>query len=186
MGLIQKIIGKPEGGFLPALTDGLIRVSRVRTGDDMKKKTPLEKIPEALTAIADDRVHMFESYATVESSDRKKTYTVTWNGDLYTSSDSATYWQGYAGYPVIAVLMLQNRLALDKELASWFGGVNWAELNAKYKREYAEAVSHVMAGIAAKGGDINDISSKIHAIHEELHSLPLTVGRGRARPPGKK
>jgi hypothetical protein len=39
----------------------------------------------------------------------------------------------YAVYPIIAVLMLQGKLALNKNIAYYFKGIKWAELNAKYK-----------------------------------------------------
>ena len=32
-------------------------------------------------------------------------------------NDSASYWQGYAGYPVLAVMMKEGRLPYDRELA---------------------------------------------------------------------
>lgn len=83
----------------------------------MKKRPPLEKIYEAYSAIADDRVSMGEHEAAVRSSDGGGEYRVTWTGDAYASTDNATYWQGYAGYPVLAVLLLQGHLPLDRTLA---------------------------------------------------------------------
>lgn len=71
----------------------------------MNKLPPIEKIPEAYSAIADHRIEMSENSAVVDSSDKTKRYTVTWNDDLYTSNDNASIWQGYAGYPMIAVLI---------------------------------------------------------------------------------
>ena len=80
----------------------------------LEKTGPIEKIYEAYTAIADDRITMHEDHAEVFSSDRSKSYTVSWKDNAYSSDDSATYWQGYPGYPVIAVLMLQGRLLYDR------------------------------------------------------------------------
>ena len=52
------------------------------------------------------------------------------NGSTYSSNDNATYWQGYAGYPVIAVLMEQGELPLDRAAAEAFAHVDWTYLNA--------------------------------------------------------
>ena len=82
----------------------------------MDKLPPLEKIPEAYTAIEDNRVELFSDYATVKSSDYKKEYLIKWKENIYSSNDNSTYWQGYAGYPVIAILMLQNKLSLNKKI----------------------------------------------------------------------
>ena len=74
----------------------------------MEKLPPVEKIYEAWSAVADGRVAIDEAArkATVVSSDRTREYTVSWSddGSVYTSNDNATYWRGYAGYPVIAVM----------------------------------------------------------------------------------
>jgi hypothetical protein len=77
------------------------------------KMPPKEKILEAYSAIADRRIDMHENSAEVHSSDASKTYLVEWEGDTFASSDPATYWQSYPGYPVLAVLLKQGRLPLD-------------------------------------------------------------------------
>lgn len=50
----------------------------------MEKIGPIEKVYEAYSAIADERVRISadESSALVESSDRQKSYTVTWTKEL--------------------------------------------------------------------------------------------------------
>ena len=84
----------------------------------MEKLPPIAKVYEAWSAVADGRVklHPDERRATVTSSNGEKEYTVSWDEDgaAYSSNDNATYWQGYAGYPVIAVLMEQGALPLDR------------------------------------------------------------------------
>ena len=60
----------------------------------MKKMPPIEKIYEAYSAIADNRVVLKENSASVYSSDRSKEYKVTWKEGLYISNDNASYWQG--------------------------------------------------------------------------------------------
>jgi len=61
---------------------------------------------------------MSEASASVDSSDNTKRYTVTWDGSVYTSNDNASIWQEYAGYPMIAVLMLQKSYRLTELLLS--------------------------------------------------------------------
>ena len=90
----------------------------------MEKLPPIAKVYEAWSAVADGRVklHPDERRATVTSSNGEKEYTVSWDEDgaAYSSNDNATYWQGYAGYPVIAVLMEQGELPLDRAAAEAF------------------------------------------------------------------
>ena len=117
----------------------------------MKRQTPIEKIYEAWTAVADGRVKIMtdstedSGCAEVESSDHAKIYAVTWRegGEIFTSTDNATFWQGYPGYPVIAVMMKLGRLPYAEEIASEFSDINWTKLNAEYRRDYAAALLHV-------------------------------------------
>lgn len=147
---------------------------------------PVEKIYEAFSAIADNRVKFIseegclmptaQGEAKVTSSDGKKIYTVTWQGEDYTSNDNATYWQGYAGYPVIAVLMLQGRLPLDRNIAELFKGINWNELNSGHKRDYSSALDEVIEKRAIDRSAIDGIVQETYSL---LGSLPVNVGKGR-------
>mgnify|MGYP001001358446 CR=1 FL=1 len=145
----------------------------------MGKMPPIEKIYEAYSAVADSRVQMTaDAEAHIRSSGGEKEYTVTWDGDTYFSNDSASYWQGYPGYPVIAVLMLQGRLPLNRQIAALFSGVNWSALNKKYRRNYAKAAVEVLAAIEANGGDVAAITAEIERVYEEIRELSITIRRG--------
>ena len=147
----------------------------------MEKLPPIEKIPEAYSALADGRVTMDEDgkQAHVSSSDGAKNYTVTWEGNHYTSNDSATYWAGYPGYPVLAVWMKQGILPYAEETADQFKNINWNELNRKYKRNYAKAFSSV---IEARGLDREALETEMNRVYEVIKTLDLTLGRGKGRP----
>ena len=146
----------------------------------MKKFPPIEKILEAYTAIADGHVKLENDQALVTSSNEAKTYTVTFHDNIYTSNDNASYWQGYLGYPGIAVLMLQGKLPYNKELAQQFAGVDWNKINQEYKRNYAQAADAVMT---AKGIDKKKAETELHHVYDALKQLPIIVKRGSLRPP---
>ena len=140
----------------------------------MKKMPPVEKVYEAWTALADHRVVMGEGYADVSSSDGEKSYVVRFSGNQYSSDDNATYWQGYPGYPVIAVLMLQGRLPLDWNEANLWGGINWTQLNKKHKNKYWEAVEEASA---EKGIDLQKSAQAAKNVMEALEKLPIEIKR---------
>ena len=50
--------------------------------------TPKEKIPEAYTAVIDNRVTINDNSASVKSSDLKKEYTIKWKDNRLYSFDS--------------------------------------------------------------------------------------------------
>lgn len=140
----------------------------------MIKLPPIAKIYEAYTCIADNRITMQENEAIVTSSDGKKNYTIKWNGKDYASNDNATFWQGYPGYPVLAILMLQNKLSFNKEIVCLFAGINWHALNEKYKRDYDAAVEEVLEVIEY---DTSLIKAEVEKTYEEIKNLDIHIKR---------
>ena len=147
----------------------------------MEKLPPMEKIYEAYSAVADGRITFSdaEPEAYINSSDGAKRYTVRWEEGRYTSNDSATYWAGYPGYPVLAVWMKQGILPMNEEIASLFAGINWNELNKKKKRNYAKALDEV---IRERAMDETSVRAELERVYEILKTLDLSVGRGKGRP----
>lgn len=144
----------------------------------MEKLPPLQKIYEAYSAIADDRFDLAPQQLTVRSSDGSKEYTVVWDDEgHYRSNDKATYWQGYAGYPVLVALLLQGRLPLDEEVAQWFVAVPWKALNEAHKCDYDAALEEAFD---LKGLDMAQrlqAEAAANADMEALAELDITVGR---------
>lgn len=140
----------------------------------MEKLPPIAKIYESFTCIADNRIEMKENEAIVSSSDGKKKYTIKWKNNDFTSNDNATFWQGYLGYPVLAVLMLQKKLSYKEEIVKLFANINWHELNEKYKRNYDAAVEEVLSKIDY---DIAMIKEEVNKIYEEIKNLDIHIKR---------
>ena len=146
----------------------------------MKKMPPIEKAYEAYSAIADKRVEMHEDYAHVTSSDGSKVYEVAWSEDTYSSNDNATYWQGYAGYPILAVLILQGRLpGVSEECLASMADIPWNALNAAHKRDYAAAAGEALAGNAHEA----EIRDAAQSLYGALEKLDITTKRGRVKHP---
>lgn len=148
----------------------------------MEKLPPVEKVYEAWTALVDDRYDLSPEALIVRSSDGSKEYRVTWDDEgRYRSNDNATFWQGYAGYPVIMALMLQGRVPFNGEVAAWFKGIPWKVLNDAHKRDYAAALAEAFerAGL--------DMPRQLQAeeaaaeVMEALRELPVSVGRPTRR-----
>ena len=140
----------------------------------MKKLPPIEKVYEAWTAIVDGRVTLSNDAATVESSDGTKAYTIRFAGDTYSSDDNATYWRGYPGYPVVAVLMLQSKLPFDREEAEKWKDVNWKEVNTRYRNKYAEAVKEVAE---ERHIDMASAEKAAERVMKALEELPIVIKR---------
>lgn len=140
----------------------------------MEKLPPVEKVFEAWTAIADNRVSMHENHADVSSSDGTKGYVVKFDGNMYSSDDNATYWCGYAGYPVLAVLMLKGIVPFNSREADLWSGVNWKEINTRYKNDYAKAVAEIAT---QRGIDLKESYKAADEVIDCLRNLDIKIKR---------
>lgn len=144
----------------------------------MKKMPPKEKIYEAWSALADQRLRQTgPDHYEVDSSDRTSTYTVVRSGSTYASDDKATYWQGYPGYPVLAVLMTEGLLPVSESTVHWFAGIPWKKINQVHKRDYAAAAEEVLSELAGKGADPAALRAEMEACFSRLAGLEISVRR---------
>jgi len=147
----------------------------------MNKLPPIQKIHEAYSSIADNRIEIAGNSAKIISSNRAKEYSVHWIDNIYSSNDSASYWQSYAGYPIIAVLMLQGKLRLNREIANYFKGINWTELNNKHKRKYDKAVEEIMEKLQEEDVNCEAVNDEINKVFEEIKILDIEIKRSVAK-----
>lgn len=149
----------------------------------MKKMPPIEKVYEAFSAMADGRVTMGQDAsrdagsAQVVSSDGAKIYAIAWCGRTFSSTDNASYWQGYPGYPVIAVLLALGVLAAPQGVMDEFTGVNWHDVNKRFKRDYAAAAQEVFEERGITGPAADEARSAAQTVYEQLACLDLTIVR---------
>ncbi|HNR51619.1 MAG: hypothetical protein BWZ01_00829 [Deltaproteobacteria bacterium ADurb.BinA179] len=142
----------------------------------MWKIPPREKIYEALTAVADGRVKITGAHeAEVISSSGSTTYLVRFDDDItrVASNDNASRWQGYLGYPILAVLMVLGKLRYDPEAAMLLAGIPWKEINKKYRNDYANAVDSVLASCRERGVDVRKIEEEVDALWRQITALEL-------------
>jgi hypothetical protein len=148
------------------------------------KLPPPAKIYEALSAIADGRVtFVSDTSAQVVSSSRDRTYTVKWNADLtqITSNDNASHWQGYLGYPIVAVLLASGRLELNRDIALHLAGVPWKIVNRQFRNDYDRAVESVVLDLKDKDVDVQAIRDEVQKIMVGLSRLDLEKLPGKTR-----
>jgi hypothetical protein len=76
---------------------------------------------EAIGALGDRRVQLEDEWhASIVSSDLSKTYQVELSADGrgVSSNDNASYWQGYLGYPAIAVMLKRGCARYGQKLSA--------------------------------------------------------------------
>jgi hypothetical protein len=141
------------------------------------KMPPKAKVYEALSAFVDGRVTLLDACeAAVTSSSGDKTYTVRWSDDAtrIVANDNASFYQGYIGYPIIAVLIRFGKLDADLGLAEKLKGISWKKLNDRFKRDYDKAVEYVLAEAGVVGEDRDKLVAMVDRLYVQLDSLGLT------------
>ena len=149
------------------------------------KMPPIIKVYEALGAIGDRRVKLEDDrHATVGSSDGRKTYTVEWSPDSreIAANDNASYWQGYLGYPAIAMLLARGAIPFDPASARALAGIAWKELNHRFHNDYARTLTEVTRVLMDRGADPAAIAAQCAAIISAMEAYALLKGP-RRRPP---
>lgn len=146
--------------------------------DHVEKLPPIAKVYEAYSAIADERVELKEQEAYVKSSDGAKTYTVRFSDQQYSSNDNATRWQHYAGYPILALLLMQKQLPLHKELLPYFKNINWKALNTRFHNQYDLAIQ---AFLSDKQEQANQIQTCMQECLEKCKDLDIVIKGNRAK-----
>lgn len=150
------------------------------------KLPPRAKVFEAFSAVADGRVRVTgPGSATVTSSGGDKSYDVEWSEDgrTITANDNASYWQGYLGYPALAVLLARGEVNAGEDVVGALAGVPWHALNKRFKRDYDAAVAQVLSELPPAGADAASIDRAVDDVMDQLAALDLQRPvRGR-RPP---
>ncbi len=133
------------------------------------------KIAESYSAIADNRISIKNNEATVKSSNGEKEYLIRWKDNIFYSNDNSTYWQKVIGYPIIAILMLQDKLSLNKDILKYFKGINWNKLNKETKRNYSLSLEKVLENISLE--EKNLIYEEINKNYNEIKKLDIKLTR---------
>lgn len=145
---------------------------------------PLIKVYEALGAIGDGRVREKSGGAAeVVSSDRGKTYNVEVSADgrEISSNDNASYWQGYLGYPGIAVLIARGFLNARGETMRTLAGIPWKEINRRFRNDYERTTAEVARIVTERGGNFDEIRAEAESILAAIRAMGPRRG-ARRRP----
>jgi hypothetical protein len=152
------------------------------------KMPPIAKVYEALGAIGDNRVHLVDAqHALVTSSDGTRTYQVENSADHreISSNDNASYWQGYLGYPAIAVMIARGLLEARADVVKALTGIQWKKLNTLFRNDYERTIAEVNLQLEGQGFDPAVIQAGAEAVLVALKCYAPRRG-SRTRPPRGK
>jgi len=151
------------------------------------KMPPMIKVYEAMGALGDGRVRLIDDgHAIVTSSAGDKTYEVDTpdGGREISSNDNASYWQGYLGYPAIAVLLARGLYRPPANVIDALAGIPWKELNRRFHNDYARTLTEVNAIVERSGHDPETVRIEADAVMDALNKL--APARGKRRRPASE
>jgi hypothetical protein len=132
---------------------------------------PEVKVWEALTAIGNGGVKFVsEGHAKVTSSLGEHRYDVFFDLEkkAIIADDNGSRWQGYLGYPSLAILMLKGLLPFEQRFAKALAGVKWAVLNKKYRRDYAKAMEEAGQTVEKRGVSVAELRAFTKRVMTEI------------------
>jgi hypothetical protein len=138
------------------------------------KMPPLIKVYEAMGAVGDGRARIIDqAYALVTSSDGSKTYSVYLgdSGRAIASDDNASRWQGYVGYPPIAVLIQRGVLKVPANVCDALAEIPWKEINRRNRNDYSKTLAEVSRIVEQAGHDPDAVAAQAQAVLEALRAL---------------
>jgi hypothetical protein len=92
---------------------------------------------------------------------------------MFASNDNASDWQGYIGYPIVAVLLVLGRIPHQKGIADALRGIAWKNLNDAHKRNYNAAIEEALSDVDNKGATRAAVEAEVDNIAAALKELRL-------------
>jgi hypothetical protein len=132
------------------------------------KRPPIEKVYEALGALADGRIEIEGHTAKAYSSTRNKCYAIAYDPDkkAIMLNDNASFYQDYLGYPGIAFLLLFGEISYRNDVAELLRGIPWKDLNKQFRNNFRKTVNSILEQKTAAERAL--IESEVSRIYEEL------------------
>ena len=160
------------------------RKIRKKQGENMYYKIPIiEKVYEAYSTIADDRIRFEENKFLVYSSDYSKFYIITKYNDTYISNDKMSFWNKTIGYPILAIMMLNGEIAYNKEIALYFKDINWKKLNTEYNNDYVKTGQIILDNLKNQKIDVQKIIEETEKVYSQIKELKIEYIKSKIFPP---
>ncbi len=143
----------------------------------------IEKIYEAYSAIADNRISAGDNIFYAESSDHAKKYTITKTENSYISNDNMSYFMQTLGYPIIATMMLEGKIEYNGEVANYFKNINWKKINTEFKNDYVKAAEIILNQLKESGIDVEFVKAETEKVYSQIKELKLLYTKSKIFPP---
>lgn len=144
------------------------------------KKPHISKIYEALTVIADDRMEIKGNSTKCYLSSSDKFYDIEYDpitGSIM-SNDNTAFYKNSLSYPMIAFLMLIDKIPYEKKLLEIFQNICWEDINKEFKNNYDKSIKAVLGELKKEGEDIEFIRREIDKIYNFVCKLEIkTLGK---------
>jgi len=141
-----------------------------------KQPKDIHIVYEAISVLADKRISLIDNTkAKCFSTSGNKYYEIEYDPETESimSNDNMAYYVRQISYPMVAYLLITERIPFDKDILKHFKDIKWKDINQKNKNNYMKSVDEVLEGIEKKGGNILLIKENIERIFKEISVLKL-------------
>jgi hypothetical protein len=92
-------------------------------------------------------------------------------GRAIASDDNVSRWQGYVGYPPIAVLIQRGVLKVPANVCDALAEIPWKEINRRNHNDYSKTLAKVSRTVEETGHDPDAVAADAQALLEALRAL---------------
>ncbi len=156
----------------------------------IKDKKQIHDLRFKIQESDENKMHMSDCItAFVDSSSHDKKYVVMWDpgNKAIMANDNGSYWQGYVGYPAIALLIKIGVIKVDDKYCQALAGIKWKQINAKYRNDYEKTLLEVKEEVEEKEEiDVRweELENAANDVLAQLIKLDLQYLGKKVRPPG--
>lgn len=151
------------------------------------KKPNILRIYEALTIIADDRMEINGNEARCYAQSSDKYYDVEYDpitGSIM-SNDNTAFYTNSLSAPMIAFLMLIDKIPYQPKLLEILPEIYWDDINKKFKNNYDKSIKFVLGELKRNGDDVEFVRSEVEKIYNFVCKMEIKT-LGRLQKPSKR
>ena len=147
-----------------------------------RKLPPKVKIIEALSAVADERIIVWDLLkkegTCFSASSLWKKYTIKYNekDNTITSNDSLSINQWFLWYPSIAFLLKIWKLDYDVRILEMMNDINWIDIKEKVRKDYESMYRLVLWNLHMQWFNVDYFISQVDYIFDQISKLHLIIG----------
>lgn len=136
----------------------------------------INKVYEALSAIADNRIQLISNTKGRQTSTSgNKFYTITYDPTTgaMMSDDNVAYWTDSISHAMIAFLLKTGRIDYNPKFLPYLANIKWKDINQKFKNDFDKSTEYILSELQSRDYPIDSLIVEINRIYKMVCCLKI-------------